>query len=137
VNLRLRAYLGIGVPLALLFASLITLQRYAASYSGQSVDTYGAAAAAERFRSVAAALPPGAALGYITDVPAHLPQRHTLWAVARYAVAPAVLHPEPKGDMLLGDVRRAGSLADLMRRERLRVHRDFGNGVYLFRRIPE
>ena len=136
MRLHYRAYAAIALAVCLcLYAISIYFRRAVAAIPGHG-DYYGAAIAVERFRGVRAALTPGTVLGYVTDLPPDNPMRQTVWATARYAIAPAVLAREP-GDLplLLGDLKRTGNAAEFLTRSGLRIERDFGRGVLLLRRV--
>ena len=79
-------------------------------------------------------MPAGAILGYLTDVPAEDNLAATMFFSAQYALAPRLLQKGDSFDAALGDFTRPGDFAALGRQHGLRLERDFGNGVALFRR---
>ncbi len=93
------------------------------------------AALQERFRDAAAMFPPHARVAYLSDVAAN-EGGSALHGAAQYAIAPRVLDVALDGrdDWALGDFYQPYDAARIAQEHRLKVVRDLGNGVVVFRR---
>ena len=91
----------------------------------------------KRFRGVIAMLPAEAVVGYISDIPNSSPESN-LWILgARYALAPRLIvrHTNAqKEDWVLGNFFKPMDLVQIERENHLKLVRDFGSGVLVFRR---
>ncbi len=104
------------------------------AYQKQSRDPYQVGAQAARFEGVRAAIPEGAVLGYLTDLE---PENMTAWSAfnaARYVLAPRLLRQDAAEPQVLGNFSHPLDYAAFGRSHGLRLERDFGAGVVLFRR---
>ena len=99
-------------------------------------DPYGVAAAEQRFAGALEILPGATRLGYISDLPFSDNAGVSAFLAAQYAVAPRALLPlEGSGaEWVVGNFGRAADFAALGARSGLRLVRDFGNGVVVYRR---
>ena len=104
------------------------------AYQRQSPDPYRLADQAARLADFRAAVPAGAVLGYITDVPQEDPLAASMFFVAQYMLAPRILRQSDAPDLVMGNFTRPGDFAAVGRQHGLQLQRDFGNGVVLFRR---
>ncbi|MCS6951347.1 MAG: hypothetical protein RMK57_10510 [Bryobacterales bacterium] len=106
--------------------------------ASQSVpDRYGIGAQQQRFHPVASVLPPGAVVGYISDLSPDDARGSAAFFAAQYHLAPRILVPFPAErpvDWVLGNFSRPTDLDDVSRRHHLVLVRDFGRGVMIFRR---
>ncbi len=94
-------------------------------------------AAQARFAPVAAVVPPGAVLQYRTDLRSGIVAPMAIGA-AQYALAPRVLESGGRGgnlEWVLGDFYNPVDVNAFARQNGLKVERDMGTGVVLFRRI--
>lgn len=89
-----------------------------------------------RFRKLEATLPPGAELGYLSDAEPGSMRHSGLLGTARYALAPRLVHDRPGPPWTVGDFAWPRDYAALGEPHKLRVVRDFGNGLVLYRREP-
>lgn len=129
-----------GVLLAVSAAALLVLAGALNYY--QSLEVYAARADAnqmvrleDRFSEVLAVVPPGAHVGYLSDVPADK-GGFSLHGAAQYALAPRVLDTtaaKPR-EWVLGDFYQSYDAARTAQERGLQVIRDLGNGVVIFRR---
>jgi hypothetical protein len=99
----------------------------------------------ERFRGVVATVPEEAVVGYVSDLPNHRSGailKADAWtigvfsAAAWYALAPRLVIPdaEPQTqDWIVGNFSRPVDLARIESENRIRMVRDFGSGVVLFK----
>jgi hypothetical protein len=104
------------------------------AYQRQSADPYRIADQTARFAEFQATVAPNAVLGYLTDVPAGDILATSMFLAAQYALAPRVLQHGDSFEIVLGNFTRPADFASLGRQHSLRLERDFGNGVVLFRR---
>jgi hypothetical protein len=94
----------------------------------------------KRFRGVIAMLPAEAVVGYISDPAnssAESSQRALCFFGARYALAPRlIVWPKnaQKEDWVLGNFFKPVDLVQIERENHLKLVRDFGSGVLVFRR---
>jgi hypothetical protein len=110
-------------------------------YLQDPLMTYQIGIQENRFRGVAAMVPAETVVAYLSDLP---PQRAAHWPVnsefiftaVRYALAPRLLIPYEKGqrqDWVLGDFSNPADAARIERENGLKLIKDFGSGVMLFR----
>ena len=104
------------------------------AYQRQSPDPYRIADQAARFAELRAAVPANAILGYLTDVPAADTLATAMFLSAQYDLAPRILQKSATLHLVLGNFTKPADFAAVGRGHGLRLERDFGNGVVLFRR---
>jgi len=104
------------------------------TYQRQSPDPYRLVDQDARFEALLAAVPAGAILGYLTDLAPDDNLGYAMFLAAQYNLAPRQLHKGTAGELVLGNFTRPGDFAAVGRQHGLRMERDFGNGVVLFRR---
>ena len=104
------------------------------AYQQQFRDPYQIAAQFSRLDSVQSAIPEKAILGYLTDAVPGSVVGDAMFNGAQYVLAPRVLQRGAAFDLVLGNFTKPGDFAALGRAQGLRLERDFGNGVVLFRR---
>jgi hypothetical protein len=126
----------VAVAAAALLSVWGTLQyfQFETEFQKQPPDPYQIHAQAARFEGVIAATPENAELGYLTDAPAGSVADGALFAGAQYALAPRLLQRYTAQDRALGSFGRPADFAEVGRAKGLRVERDFGSGVVLFRK---
>jgi hypothetical protein len=104
------------------------------AYQQQFHDPYQVAAQFSRFEGVQSAIPEKAMLGYLTDAVPGSVVGDAMFNGAQYVLAPRVLQKGAAFDLVLGNFTKPGDFAAVGRAQGLRLERDFGNGVVLFRR---
>ena len=104
------------------------------AYQRQSPDPYRIADQAAKFSEFRATVPANAVLGYFTDIPAGEILATSMFLAAQYELAPRILQNRDSFDTVLGNFTRPADFTSLGRQHGLRLERDFGNGVVLFRR---
>jgi hypothetical protein len=87
-----------------------------------------------RFVDFRVIVPEDAILGYLNDLPADDAVGSSMFFAAQYVLAPRLLQKTGSYDMVLGNFTRPADFAALGRKHGLRIVRDFGKGVVLFRR---
>ena len=90
----------------------------------------------ERFREVNAMVPTEAVVGYFSDLPNLTGDGAAGFNGARYALAPRLVVPydsRQMQDWILGNFSKPIDLALIERENSLKLVRDFGSGVMLFR----
>jgi hypothetical protein len=103
-------------------------------YQKQARDPQQIAAQAARLEGIRAAAPENAVLGYLTDVDLNAVAGQVMFNAAQYVLAPRLIRHDAESDWALGNFTRPADFAAAGRAHGLRVERDFGNGVVLFRR---
>ena len=104
------------------------------AYQQQFRDPYQIAAQFSRLDSVQSAIPEKAILGYLTDAAPGSVVGDAMFNGAQFVLAPRVMQKGAAFDLVLGNFTKPGDFAALGRAQGLRLERDFGNGVVLFRR---
>jgi serine/threonine protein kinase len=128
------------VPLVMAAAAALSLwgalqyRNNESTYQRQSPDPFRIAEQEARFANLRAAVPTGAVLAYLTDRPAEDANAVSMFFAAQYHLAPRLLQKTAAGALVLGNFTRPADLAAVGREHGLRIERDFGNGVVLFRR---
>jgi hypothetical protein len=100
----------------------------------QSPDRFRVAHQYARFVDFRATVPEDAILGYLNDLPAEDAVGTSMFFAAQYVLAPRLLQETGSYELVLGNFTRPADFAALGRRHGLRIVRDFGKGVVLFRR---
>ncbi len=127
----MKALVGIAIVAALALAGALDYSQFLAEYS-RSGDPMQMAAQQARLRGASAALPAGATVGYLSDMPTSDVQGQAMFGAAQYALAPRLLVPLKPGarpEWVVGYF--AGTIGA---HPGLAVISDYGNGVVLFRR---
>lgn len=120
-------------------AALLPLWGAVAFYDVQKIynalgDPYMVDAQAPRFRGLAAEVPEDAVLGYISNADPASALAGALRYSAQYTLAPRLLREGPGPVRTLGNFTHPLDYAAFGATHGLRVERDFGNGVVLFRK---
>jgi len=105
--------------------------RYHAARESQYI-----AAGPERFRGVNAIVPAEAEVGYLSDLATSNSDGELWFDGAQYALAPRLVVPYEsvqRKDWILGNFSKPVDLAQIERENHLKLVRDFGSGVVLFR----
>src|SRR5215831_5329046 len=128
------------VTAAVLAAAALSLwgavqyQRAESAFQRTSPDPFRIGAQEIRFAKFRAAVPADATLGYLTDAVPEDPRAVPMFLAAQYNLAPRLLQKSTGYDLVLGNFMRPADFAALGRQHGLRIERNFGNGVVLFRR---
>lgn len=130
------ATVSIGVAAAALLSLLGSLSFHSSesAYQQQYRDPYLIGAQFERFDALRQSVPQDATLGYLTDTPPESVLSVTMFDSAQYVMAPRILVRDPSQFLVLGNFTRPADFQAAGRQHGLRLERDFGNGVVLFRR---
>jgi hypothetical protein len=104
------------------------------TYQRQSPDPYRIADQAARFAGLRGAVPVDAIVGYLADLPPEDTTAQVMFLAAQYHLAPRLLQKRDDYDFVLGNFTRPADFASIGRQHGLRIERDFGNGVVLFRK---
>ncbi len=131
-----RAWCGIGVVFLLcLTASLDFLEVMTANYR-EHPDPWGVAQQEERLGALRAELGAPAVIGYYSDVPFRRDNNQAIFFSALYTVAPHLLAPDrvsPQPELVLGNFHERPDLAGLEQQHGLKLLKNYGRGVMLFR----
>jgi hypothetical protein len=104
------------------------------AFQAQSRDIYKVADQSARLAGLRAAVPENAILGYVTDVDEAQPLASSMLLAAQYALAPRLLQKGITRDLVLGNFTHPQDFAAFAQQRGLRLERDFGNGVLLFKK---
>lgn len=96
-------------------------------------DQFGVGEQRARFQELLAAVPENAVLGYVTDVPEGNDVDTLLFDTASYVLAPRLLERGANRPWVLGDFSAPLDFQGFAVQHGLRLERDFGRGVVLFR----
>jgi hypothetical protein len=125
---------GVGVCCVLALWGALAYVDFENDYQQQSRDPFMVAPQSARLEALRAALPDSAVLGYVTDAAPDSVTAQTMFNAARYALAPRMIIQGANHDAVLGNFARPADYAAYASQRGLRVARDFGNGVVLFRK---
>ncbi len=133
----MRAWIGFGVASFLCLA--ISLEYYSTTteFYRRNPDPLEVADQERRLAVVRADVPEAAILGYFSDLPMGKSSGPAAFFQALYTMAPRLLVPEttsrqPK--LVLGNFHLRPDLGQLEREHGLKLIKDYGGGVRLFRR---
>jgi hypothetical protein len=133
-SIRIQA--GIGLVALLSLVSALDYYRQV-TQNAVTEDPFRIAEQQERFRGVAAAIPPESLVGYLSDLPETEARGGLMFVGAQYALAPALVVPldrTPKAEWVLGNFSQPVAYGEIGRQHGLKIARDFGFGVVLYRR---
>lgn len=108
--------------------------RFESVYQQQFRDPYKVSAQFSRLAGVRDAVPENAIIGYVTDLPRGTITDNATFDGAQYVLAPRMLQRTTSSDWVLGDFAKPDDFASIGRKYGLRMERDFGEGVVLFRK---
>ena len=97
-------------------------------------DPYQIVAQYGRFEGLRAATPDDAVLGYVTDEAPGSVLAGAMFNAAQYNLVPRLLEKDKALDWTVGNFARPVDFAAVGRTYGLRVERDLGNGVILYRK---
>lgn len=129
-----RVYAGVLAAAALSVFGAIAFFQFEGQYQEQYRDPYMVSAQFNRFAGLRAAIAENAVLGYLSDTNEASTTYQAMFNSARYVLAPRMIRPNLKSDWVLGNFTRPADFAAVGKQRGLRLERDFGNGVVLFRR---
>ena len=104
------------------------------AYQQQFHDPYQITAQFTRFDQVQSVAPENATLGYLTDAEPGSVVADAMFNGAQYVLAPRLLEKSTAFDLVLGNFTKPGDFGAMGRSHGLRLERDFGNGVVLYRK---
>jgi hypothetical protein len=132
-----RAWVGVG--LACLLSLWLTF-RFAdefTAYSRQTPDPWAMARQQARYALLRAELPAPSVVGYYSDVPPGAGKGNLAFFATVYSMAPHLVVEESGGrrmELVVGNFSRRPDLGRLERERGLKLVKDYGGGVMLFRR---
>ena len=112
----------------------VQYQQAESAFQRSSPDPFRIGEQDLRFAEFRTAVPAAATLGYLTDAPPEDPRAFPMFLIAQYYLAPRLLQKSTAYDLVLGNFMRPADFAALGRQYGLRVERNFGHRVVLFRR---
>lgn len=128
---------GVGLVFVLSFSAAVAHLNGRAESARQNPDPWAIARQVERFAALRADLPPASVLAYYTDVPPGDERSIVLYFGAAYAMAPHLVTDARAAaglELVVGSFLRRPDLSALEREQGLRLVKDYGRGVMLFRR---
>jgi len=132
-----RAWIGIGVALWLCFSISLEYYSSVSEYYRQHPDPMGVGEQESRLAQVRAELPAASIVGYFSGLPIHKGGGSAAFFEALYTMAPRLLVLERaryRPELVLGNFTRRPDLGQLEREHGLKLIKDYGGGVRLFRR---
>lgn len=88
----------------------------------------------ERLRPAAAVLPRFGVIGYLSDEDSYTTSGMRRYYLTQYALAPRVVSRSTQKELVLGNFKEPSAAFELARQNGLRLERDFGGGLMIFRR---
>jgi hypothetical protein len=125
---------GIAASAALALLGLFEYAHFESLFQSQYRDPYKVTVQFLRFADLAAAVPAGAELGYVSDQPLGEMAGDTLFGTAQYALAPRLLRKDTTPDLVVGNFTREMDYREFGAPLGLRVEKTFGSGVVLFKK---
>ena len=132
-----RALMGVAAAAVLCVAGAFGTYDTLITQSREFQDYYRIEAQHRRFEGVSAALPSETIVGYISDLPVGNDEWQVNFFGVQYALAPRLLVEESDGhktDWVVGNFLKKPVVAEIEKAHNLKLVREFGLGVYLFRR---
>jgi hypothetical protein len=125
-----------GLLVAVLLGIAGALQSYRAESDYQEAhrDRYLISAQSPTFAPLVAMVPVDAEVGYLTDAQPGSDADASLFLSAQYLMAPRILARDTAHDWVLGNFGKPADFAAAGAARGLRLERDFGDGLVLFRR---
>jgi hypothetical protein len=133
----IRAWIGIAVAFLLCLAASLEYYSYFTDYYRQNPDPMGVGSQELRLAQLRAELPAPSVLGYYSDLPIGKGGGSALFYQTMYTMAPHLVVPDSASDkpeLVLGSFYKRPDLDLLEREHGLRLIKDFGRGIRLFRR---
>jgi len=130
-------HLSLGAFAALSLYGVLTYYWRVDDANRRDPDPYRVEFQVGRVAPVREALPPGARLGYLSDLPFSDVRGSAMFFAAQYGLAPHPVQLEFKPnevDFVLGYFAAVPDLAKIQAEHSLQLVREFGPGVALFRR---
>jgi hypothetical protein len=125
-----RALLGLGTVALLSLYGSFSFYIQQIERNKIQKDSYQVGSEEQRFEALKKDLPPGAMVGYISD----LGNEAGILLVVQYALIPALLVEQPSSGLVVGSFSRSMDYAEFGRAHRLVLLKDYGYGVTLFRK---
>jgi hypothetical protein len=132
-----RAWIGIGVASFLCLATSLEYYSITTEFYQRNPDPMEVADQERRLAMVRADLPEAAVAGYFSDLPMDKSSGPAAFFQALYTMAPRLLVPETTSRqpaLVLGNFHMRPDLGQLEREHGLKLIKDYGGGVRLFRR---
>ena len=135
--LPVRAWIGFGVASLLCLAASLEYYSTITEFYRRNPDPMEVADQERRLALVRADLPEVAIVGYFSDLPMDKSSGPAAFFQALYTMAPRLLVPETvsrQPELVLGNFHMRPDLGQLEREHGLKLVKDYGGGVRLFRR---
>ena len=132
-----RALMGVAAAAILCLIGAFGAYDSLATSGREFQDYYRIAAQHGRFAGVNAALPPETVVGYISDLPLGADDWQVNFFGVQYALAPRLLVADSDGSKrqwVVGNFLKKPDLREIEKANNLKLVKEFGLGVYLFRR---
>jgi len=132
-----RAWCGICIVFLICFTASLDFFEVTKALYEQSPDPWGVGQQEERFAAVRADLGAPSLVGYYSDVRFEQKGGQAVFFSALYTMAPHLLvadPSDPKVELVIGNFHQRPDLGELERKRGLKLVKDYGRGVMLFRR---
>jgi hypothetical protein len=125
-----------GVVLAALLPvwGAFAYYREESAYQRKYPDAFRVQAQVRRFAAFRSAVPENVVLGYFSNAQPGSALDQQMRLSAQYVLAPRLLETGTRPELVLGNLTGSADRAALGRVRGLRVERDFGDGVLLYRK---
>lgn len=134
----MRALAGVGLVAVLSLAASLEYYRTTTLTNRLTGDPYAVETQVQRLREAATILPRDVVVGYVSDVPFEQVRGSAAFFGAQYALAPRILvelSAREATDWVLGNFSNPAGISAIERRHQLKLTRDLGSGVMIFRRV--
>ena len=131
------AMAGITIAAVLCLWGSFRYYGFETAYQRQNQDPYMVSAQFTRLGPLLSVVPENAVMGYLTDAQPGSVSDSAMLGTAQYVLAPRLLTKGSGPDWVLGNFARPADFAALADSHGLRLQKDFGNGVVLFRKAGE
>ncbi len=119
-----------------LASSLWVLLDVIAAYSfARSSAAFGVPAFQDRFEALHKSMPPRSVLGYVSDNPANNTQSQAEFYLTQYVLAPAIIKATTDEHFVVANFHNNTPDQAMLRAKFLKLDRDFGNDVFIYRNI--
>ena len=125
-----RALVGLGLVALLSLYAIFSFDSQQIERNKIQKDAFQVAADEERFEALKKDLPPGAMVGYVSD----LGKEAGILLAAQYALVPALLVARPPSGLFVGNFSRPMDYVEFGRANGMLLLKDYGYGVTLFRK---
>jgi hypothetical protein len=130
----MRLTAGIAIATLLCIGGSLAFYSRESEFQERNRDQFLISAQERTYAPLAAMLPADAEVGYLSDAEPGSAAASSLFLSAQYLLAPRLLVNSPDRPWVIGNFGRPGDFAAMGRARGLRLERDFGDGLILYRK---